>query len=78
MPVTTDMQASASESDQPEDLADVEEILLQKRHIQRISNLGKFTSLKRLCLNDNEITKVEGLENCKALSELSLEVRKSL
>lgn len=69
------MHTSATdENSYPDGLTDVEELSLQKRHIQRISDLCKFTALKRLYLNDNEITRIEGLNNCKALTELSLEV----
>lgn len=52
----------------------MDELILKHKHIQRISNLGKLTGLRKLCLSDNEITKVEGLESCEALSELNLEV----
>lgn len=53
----------------------MDELVLKCKHIQRISNLGKLTGLRKLCLSDNEITKIEGLESCEALLELSLEVR---
>ena len=54
-------------------MSEPEILLINPQRIKVIQNLNEFTNLRRLSLVDNIIEKIEGLEACKLLEELSLE-----
>eukprot|EP00736_Rhodelphis_marinus_P010350 Rmarinus@m.14060 len=51
----------------------VEELDLDHLRLRKISMLDKLQKIRKITLNDNEISRLEGLENCTFLEELSLE-----
>jgi len=57
--------------------ARVESLILNHKQICRVSpTLNEFTALRKLSLVDNLLSRIEGLENCKLIEELSLEKNK--
>lgn len=45
---------------------------LDSQRISKLINLNKLVNLRWASFNDNEISKVEGLDSCLKLEELSL------
>lgn len=45
---------------------------LDGQRIAKLTNLTALVNLRWASFNDNEISKVQGLENCQKLEELSL------
>ncbi|GMH33137.1 hypothetical protein BSKO_00971 [Bryopsis sp. KO-2023] len=70
---TSNRQEVSTSGKDLEWLGSVEELVLKAKNIRWVSNLKKMTGLRRLYLCDNEITRIEGLENCEGLFELSFE-----
>ena len=66
-------EASVSGLGETDFWSEVEELELDHKKIRKIENLGKLSNLKRLSLCDNEITRIEGLDDCYGLEELCLE-----
>jgi len=56
----------------------VEELDMDHRRLRKIANLGRMGNLRRASFCDNEITRIEGLENCLLLEELLLEENRIL
>jgi Leucine-rich repeat (LRR) protein len=54
----------------------IEAIAVNHQRVSKITNLEGFINLRKVSIIDNEITKVEGLQKCKLLEELSLEKNK--
>lgn len=51
----------------------VEEVHLERRKLKSMYCFDRLPNLRRLFLSGNEISKIEGLENCTMLEELILE-----
>mmetsp|Transcript_34109 Transcript_34109/g.96662 ORF Transcript_34109/g.96662 Transcript_34109/m.96662 type:complete len:1474 (-) Transcript_34109:585-5006(-) len=51
----------------------VEELVVEHQRVRRIQNLENLTRLRRASFADNELTRLEGLDQCTALEELSVE-----
>ena len=66
-------EASVSGLGETDFWSEVEELELDHKKIRKIENLEKLSNLKRLSLCDNEITRIEGLDDCYGLEELCLE-----
>ena len=49
----------------------VEELELNHQHLRKLHNLDRLVSLRRASFCNNELTRVEGLEHCSLLEELS-------
>jgi Leucine-rich repeat (LRR) protein len=54
----------------------IETLILNHKQIHKIEQLDPFINLRKLQLVDNSITRIEGLNRCKLLEELSLEKNK--
>jgi len=51
----------------------VEELELDHLHLRKLHGLEALANLRRVSLCNNELAKIEGLEHCRRLEELSLE-----
>jgi len=54
-------------------MSQVEELDMDHRRLRKIANLQRMTNLRRASFCDNELTRIEGLDNCTLLEELLLE-----
>lgn len=59
-------------------MANVEELDMDHRRLRKIAPLNKLTKLRRASFCDNEMTKIEGIDQCYALEELFLEENRIL
>ncbi|KAG1679410.1 hypothetical protein FOA52_007701 [Chlamydomonas sp. UWO 241] len=55
------------------DLGRVVELNLERKHIRRLQNLQGLRGLRCASFLDNQVSHIEGLEDCTSLEELSLE-----
>ena len=54
-------------------LSQVQELELNRLRLRKMHNLEKLVNCRRMSFVDNEITRIEGLEECSKLEEISFE-----